>query len=63
MKLLVRMVDDNGMIIGSQTETTIEPKNVEYRGIETVYRFEIEGHELNKEAFHKYLMEQEEVEE
>lgn len=62
MKLLVRMVDDNGEPINNK-ETLIEPKNVEYRGIETVYRFEIEGHELNKEAFHKYLMEQEEVDE
>lgn len=61
MKLLVRMVDDNGLIIGSQTETLIEPKYVEVRGIETVYRFEIEAHELNKEAFHKHFSELEEA--
>ena len=62
MKLLVRMVDDDGTIIGSQTETLIEPKEVEVRGIETVYRFEIEGHELNKEAFHKHFNELEDEE-
>ena len=62
MKLLVRMADDDGMLIGSQLETMIEPKHVEVRGIETVYRFEIECHEFNKDAYHKYLREQEEVE-
>lgn len=56
MKLLVRMVNDNGEPINDK-ETLIEPKNVEVRGIETVYRFEIECHEFNKEAYHKYLNE------
>lgn len=57
MKLLVRAVDDNGMIIGSQKETIIEPTDVKYLGIEIVYTFEVEYHELNKDAYYKYLSE------
>lgn len=57
MKLLVRMADDDGMLIGSQLETMIEPMRVENIGLETVYRFVVEYHELNKEEIHKYLRE------
>lgn len=62
MRILVRMVNDRGEIINDQPETMILPTSVEDRGIETVYRFEVECHELNKKAYCKYYKGQEELE-